>query len=1146
MVVPPPLGVEKTMKVAVAVALALPVHAFAWPAADGDWVPLEQGGTAIEDLTGDFVGTEGHHDLVGTSSVPVAYWSADAAHLMLRLQLAGTADDGSGSLMDSSWAWLIDTDGESADFEFMLAIDGTDGDVTLWSNGAGADGIAPDPSELTLETTFGSVLNGDVRVTGGAGEMLDARLDRTDLATWLGVADTDAIGLALTTGSATLVAWRDVAGCDDDVGCTDLADVLSDPVVIDADEDGLTAPEEWLAGSVPTDADTDDDGVLDGLEGTADTDGDGSSSVLDCDSDADGVFDGTERGITTAHAHTNESAGCFVPDADSSESTDPERADTDDGGLTDGQEDRDGDGAIGELETDPNDPTDDLDSDEDGIPDAVEDRFEDGDEDGEPNRLDTDSDDDGITDGDEGLDDTDQDGTPDFLDTDSDGDGLADVDEGGDDADGDGVPNYRDLDSDDDGLPDADEGLGDQDCDGQANFLDADDFDGSCDTAVDHPDVDTGNWDAQGPDDAQGYGGQFTGGACAVVPLSSGWVVILAVLGFVRRRRGVVAVLVAGPAAAQDLDAQRFSPGVDESRMVTLREPVVAPRFEAGGTLWGNLASAPFVYRTDDGGEVALLDRVVTANATGFVSLGVLSLGIDVPLHLQMTGYGLQSTTALGDMRASVKLPIVPDRLAVWSDAIVPTGDGDAYVGAGALGWHGGASVGHGAGRVTLVGQSGFRTGTGARFGGLALGPAWTFGGGGAVEVHSVVSVGVEVEGALHFGNAGQAGAMPIELLGSARLRPVDDLTVTLGGGTGLTSGVGSPDLRLVAAVGWMPRSTRPEVHTVASGQADRDGDGVADASDRCPDQPEDHNGVRDDDGCPDEGGLVATSFDLVDEGGRHVAGAKMDVRSGPQTGAWVAADGQVGRALPAGAYEVVVLAEGYSELTQRVVVPDEEQFAVRLVLQRPVGDSASVVVRVVDPSGNPVAGAAVRVLGASVSGQLRTGSDGILETTLKAGARELTVALDGWQATGFTLALQSGDSVDRMVILRPDAARIDAEANQIYLREKVFFELGKADLKVSSLELLDDLVEVLAGHPEITKLRIEGHTDSQGTEDANLELSAERAAAVVTYLVGQGVAASRLEALGVGEGRLLQEGQSDDVHATNRRVELHIVEVAQ
>jgi uncharacterized repeat protein (TIGR01451 family)/MYXO-CTERM domain-containing protein len=220
---------------------------------------------------------------------------------------------------------------------------------------------------------------------------------------------------------------------------------------IDTDGDGIYDDDETAIGTDPNDADSDDDGVPDGDEPDfdEDTDGDGLINALDPDSDNDGLFDGTELGITMPNADTDVNAGHFIPDADAgATTTDPLDADTDDGGVIDGAEDYNLDGAIDQGELDPNDPSDDvnaLDTDGDGLTDGTE--MEIG---TDPN--DADSDDDGVLDGDEPnfSDDTDGDGDINALDQDSDGDGILDGTELGTDC--------SDPDTGDDCVPDADGG----------------------------------------------------------------------------------------------------------------------------------------------------------------------------------------------------------------------------------------------------------------------------------------------------------------------------------------------------------------------------------------------------------------------------------------------------------------------------------------------------------------------------------------------------------------------------------------------------------------------------------------------------------------------------------------------------------------
>jgi outer membrane protein OmpA-like peptidoglycan-associated protein len=112
----------------------------------------------------------------------------------------------------------------------------------------------------------------------------------------------------------------------------------------------------------------------------------------------------------------------------------------------------------------------------------------------------------------------------------------------------------------------------------------------------------------------------------------------------------------------------------------------------------------------------------------------------------------------------------------------------------------------------------------------------------------------------------------------------------------------------------------------------------------------------------------------------------------------------------------------------------------------------------------------------------------------------------------------------------------------KIELKETVFFDTGKNTIQQRSASLLDQISQVLKAHPEVKKLRIEGHTDSAGAEQTNLDLSKRRARAVLEALMARGVEEARLESEGYGESRPIADNKSKDGKAKNRRVDLAIV----
>ncbi len=100
-----------------------------------------------------------------------------------------------------------------------------------------------------------------------------------------------------------------------------------------------------------------------------------------------------------------------------------------------------------------------------------------------------------------------------------------------------------------------------------------------------------------------------------------------------------------------------------------------------------------------------------------------------------------------------------------------------------------------------------------------------------------------------------------------------------------------------------------------------------------------------------------------------------------------------------------------------------------------------------------------------------------------------------------------------------------------------VEFETASAQLKNSSQEILDDIAAIMHKHPE-AKLAIVGHTDSQGDDSYNLQLSKERAHSCATYLEQKGISADRITWSGKGETSPVATNDTEDGRAKNRRVE--------
>ena len=121
---------------------------------------------------------------------------------------------------------------------------------------------------------------------------------------------------------------------------------------------------------------------------------------------------------------------------------------------------------------------------------------------------------------------------------------------------------------------------------------------------------------------------------------------------------------------------------------------------------------------------------------------------------------------------------------------------------------------------------------------------------------------------------------------------------------------------------------------------------------------------------------------------------------------------------------------------------------------------------------------------------------------------------------------------------VRPAMVRITQD--QIEIKEKIQFEVAKSRILPVSYGILNQVAQVMRDYPNIA-IRIEGHTDSDGSDAYNLKLSQQRAAAVLDYLVSQGLDAKRMGSVGLGETQPIDTNRTSDGRATNRRVEFHI-----
>jgi outer membrane protein OmpA-like peptidoglycan-associated protein len=121
------------------------------------------------------------------------------------------------------------------------------------------------------------------------------------------------------------------------------------------------------------------------------------------------------------------------------------------------------------------------------------------------------------------------------------------------------------------------------------------------------------------------------------------------------------------------------------------------------------------------------------------------------------------------------------------------------------------------------------------------------------------------------------------------------------------------------------------------------------------------------------------------------------------------------------------------------------------------------------------------------------------------------------------------------------DLLLIPIKPGAIIRLNNIFFEFAKSALLPESKVELDRLLAILNQFPKMV-IEVAGHTDDVGDDRSNQVLSEGRAAAVVAYLTGHGIVASRLQSRGYGESAPVAPNDSDEHRQLNRRVEFVIL----
>jgi outer membrane protein OmpA-like peptidoglycan-associated protein len=381
----------------------------------------------------------------------------------------------------------------------------------------------------------------------------------------------------------------------------------------------------------------------------------------------------------------------------------------------------------------------------------------------------------------------------------------------------------------------------------------------------------------------------------------------------------------------------------------------------------------------------------------------------------------------------------------------------------------------------------------------------------------------------------------PLEWTAGARWTVLPGIHIEGGVGSGILAGFGSPDLRIYAGFRYAnedrdtdgdgimdsedqcdeePEDKDDFEDTDGCPEKDNDRDGLEDAVDKCPNDPEDVDQFQDEDGCPD--------LDNDADGTPDTSDKCPDIPGPAETAG--CPDQDMDGVLDAD--DACPTIPGPKETKG---CPDRD------------GDT------VLDPDDEcPDEPGPVERKGCPIRDQ---DMDGVLDEVDKCPTQPGPAEFQGCpdrdkdgvpddldKCPDEPETLNGVDDEDGC----PDKGKIlvVVTAERVEIKDTILFDTGKATIKgKGSFKLLDTVAQTLKGHPEIKKVSVEGHTDSDGTNEANLDLSQRRSQAVVDYLIGKGVIADRLSAKGWGEEKPIAPNSTKKGKAQNRRVEFIIVE---
>jgi outer membrane protein OmpA-like peptidoglycan-associated protein len=607
-------------------------------------------------------------------------------------------------------------------------------------------------------------------------------------------------------------------------------------------------------------------------------------------------------------------------------------------------------------------------------------------------------------------------------------------------------------------------------------------------------------------------------------------------------KKFLMGLLLPGIALAQSQETLQFnaelfrpSPGIS---YLSVRDAKIlsALQYQFGAFL--NFADDPLIVVDENNNETKLVDNQFALDIMGAIGLGnYVEVGMAIPIALFQDGDTAPNINTaevqsgqLGDIRLSAKLRVIGDPkaqdgffLSVIPELTLPSGNSGSFFGsAGSMALFG-AAASYRNGPLALGFNAGFRfQSEPVAVDNLNLGNSADVGLGVSYQISKAVSLLAEADGSLALSEVGiTTGQSPIEGRAGAKIRVTDNIIVPIGLGTGLTNGVGAPDIRVLAGLMFAPT-------TKLENPLDSDGDGIVNESDACPTVPEDKDGFQDEDGCIDDndGDGVADLDDAcpAEPGLPALKGC-------PDTDRDNIADKDDACPTEAGLIE----RKGCPEPdTDKDAIFDKDDAC-------PTVPGLVIFKGCPDTDGDGIADKDDKCIDKPEDFDQIQDADGCPEDDADA---------DKFADKDDVCPLDPEDNVGNKEGC-PESIKATRIGNKIVILDKVFFDTNKATLQTRSYPVLNAVATLLKENPDLKKVMVEGHTDDVGDEKKNQTLSEGRAKSVREYLIAQGVDGARLESIGYGEAKPLEaiDPKSKDKkelkakREKNRRVEFTIVQ---